>query len=774
MPRLIPFQQCIARPDDQDGNVYWLSTHLDNVYRWMKKWSDDHHIQAMLGLAGLCHDLTKAHIDWQQYIRKVGTKRPAHAPSGAFLFSYLAHQYLKSNGVWEHYRREWLWLLRDIADHHGTLDSLRDNHWIKEYEWKAIDLNGCVTFLQKYIPFLEFQEAELLSWVWEVEEYIDEVLDELDASYCEPNHQHWMRELQRWRHYTTALISGDRLDVKTIFPANISDEQRDQSINALQAYCLQNPSHPMSSVRQQAKEKIMEEWRHNNTSRFYTLDMPTGYGKTIASLHLALEMLDMYDYKKIIYVAPYLSIIEQTAKTIKEAMQQEVLEHHSLSMLKEAEERVPQHSLGIETWAHGIVCTSFQQWARAMFPKRAQHVLRRSFLEKSVIIIDEPQIFQPEGWNVFLMGLEAMAERYDLRVIFLSATMPPFHYGLSQPPISLTVKSSKAQDRYVVKRTEKMDERSAAMFLAECTSLSKAMILNTIEDAYRVYQKIEPLEANVYLLHGLMIPLHKQAVIKQIQSRLSEQLSTTVISTQIIEAGVDVSFETLIRANTILPSIVQAAGRVNRHLEKEKGTLWIMPFYRNGEKDTRHPIYNRFLTNLTDELLGEKDIWSETELNSVVQLYYEKMFLHNTYEATKRMIQEAYEGNWHKLSQYEPFGDDYLKLPLFINWDWGKYLKDLSPHVIKLMQRYKVETPIQIYERFQDKKWMKSLSFEERKRFMMLVHAFVVNVPIQHALKVANKEDFLQKRIPLLEDTDAYHPQFGLVLAFNEQFDSII
>lgn len=300
------------------------------------------------------------------------------------------------------------------------------------------------------------------------------------------------------------------------------------------------------------------------------------------------------------------------------------------------------------------------------------------------------------------------------------------------------------------------------------------MILNTIEDAYRVYQKIERLEANVYLLHGLMIPIHKQAVIKQIQSRLSKELSTTVISTQIIEAGVDVSFETLIRANTILPSIVQSAGRVNRHLEKEKGTIWIMPFYRNGEKDTRHPIYNRFLTNLTDELLTEKDIWSETELNSAVQLYYEKMFLHNSYEATKRMIQEAYEGNWQKLSQYEPFGDVCLKLPLFINWDWIEYSEDISHHVTKLMQRYKVETPIQIYERFQDKKWMTSLSFEERKRFMMLVHAFVINVPMQHALKIANKEDFLQKRIPLLKNKDAYHPQLGLIFTCNEQFDSII
>ncbi|GIW50253.1 MAG: CRISPR-associated helicase/endonuclease Cas3 [Anoxybacillus sp.] len=779
MSHLIPFSKCIARPNDQDRK-YPLENHLANVCEWMKNWTDDPHIKVLLILAGLCHDMTKAHIDWQKYIKGIGTKGPAHAPSGAFLFSYLAYQYLEKEKVWEKYCREWLWLLRDIADHHSHLHPLSDMNWVKQYEWAKIDVDGYVSFLNKYIPHLYVQKEQLSEWVWRVDEIVEEVLHELDTSYQESHYRYWMSEIQRWRHYTTALISGDRFDVKSICPAIISVWQRDESLVYLQKYCAKKNLHPMSSVRQQAKEKIIDEWRRNHSSRFYTVNMPTGYGKTIASLYLALEMLQTYDYKKIIYVAPYLSIIEQTAKTIEEALNQNVLQHHSLSMLKDDKKRLSladdedRLSLAIEAWANGIVCTSFQQWTRAMFPKRAQHALRRSFLEKSVIIIDEPQIFQPEGWNVFLLGLEAMVERYDLRVIFLSATMPPFQYGLSQPPISLSVQATEAHNRYKVKRTESMDEKQAAMFLSKCNSKSKAMILNTIEDAYRVYKEIKSLETNVYLLHGLMIPIHKQAVIKQIQYRLLEQLPTTVISTQIIEAGVDVSFETVVRANAILPSIVQAAGRVNRHLEKEKGLFWIMPFYRGGEMDTRHPIYDRFLTSITDEILMEKETWTEFELTSVVQKYYEKMFAHNTYEATKRMIQEAYEGNWNKLSEYEPFGKDYLRLPLFVDWDWEEYIQYVSPDVIRLMQHYDVHCPMEVYEKFQDQAWLKRLSFEERKRFMILVHAFVVNVPIKYALKVASKEQFLQKRIPLLEDTEAYHPKLGLTFSFDEQFDCII
>lgn len=775
MSRLVPFHQCIARPDDEEGTVYLLSSHLDNVGSEMEDWSDDPHIRMLLQLAGLCHDVTKAHTEWQRYIRKEKKKGPSHAPSSAFLFSYIAYQYLQGIGVWERYRREWLWLVRDIADHHGNLDSLQEYDWVKEYEWKKIDLKGCAQFLHKYVPFVELSMEQLSDWMWKVEELIEEVLDELDTSYKEVNDNQMMMELQRWRHYTTALIASDRLGVKSVLPGAFSTKDCEKSIFHLQRYCTEKSIHPMAMIRQRAKEEIIEKWRNNRSARFYSLEMPTGYGKTIASLHLALEMINEYNYRKIIYVAPYLSIIEQTAKTIKEAIQQEVLQHHSLSFIMEDEERVLQHSLGIETWSHKIVCTSFQQFARAIFPKRAQHVLRRTFLEKSIIIVDEPQIFQSEGWNVFLTGLEAVACLYDLRVIFLSATMPPFQYGLSSTPILLSSALTERQQRYIVKRTEKMDEHEAAVFLSACSSSCKAMILNTIEDAYRVYKAVKPIDSNAYLVHGLMIPLHKQSVIQQIKSRLADKLPITVVSTQILEAGVDVSFETVIRANAILPSLIQAAGRVNRHLENnQQGTLWILPFYRGGQKDTRQPIYSRFLTGLTDELTAKQETWLESEFQSLIVLYYEKMFSHNTYEAEKIMIQEAYEGQWNKLSQYEPFGHDYVKLPLFINWNWSTYVDYLPSYITKLMQKYDVGSPIDIYEKFQDKQWMNQLSFEERKRFISLVYSFVINVPVSYALKVANKEDFLQKRIPLLEDTDAYDQQLGLIFAFEDQFDTII
>src|SRR5690606_18656594 len=126
-------------------------------------------------------------------------------------------------------------------------------------------------------------------------------------------------------------------------------------------------------------------------------------------------------------------ILEQTSLTIQDAMKERALEHHSLAILDvEDKQRAEENQLAMEAWAHSIVCTSFNQFWKALFPIRAQDVLRRVFLKDSVVIVDEPQIFNPEVWNLFLCGLESLSDLFNLKVVFLSATMPPFSYGLSR------------------------------------------------------------------------------------------------------------------------------------------------------------------------------------------------------------------------------------------------------------------------------------------------------------------------------------------------------
>lgn len=775
MSNIKSFEECVARPQSP------LKNHLINVRVSMESFFQDYddELVQLIGLSGISHDIAKSNAEWQKYINDDKIKRgPTHSACGAFLFSYLGYHMLQEKNIWDKYCIYWLWLIRDIADHHGKLSHLSEDRWLKHYPWDKYDLVGIQDFIHeqycelKKVPF----NAEVLEdWIDEGGEVIEEVLDLLYIGYDTWEPLKLMNELQKWRMLTTSLIAGDRFDVRNVETNWIEKEQHIEYSNNITKFCEANQGDPLSKVRMEAQISIMEQLKQCSNQHFYTLDMPTGYGKTITALKIATKLGEKQGYRKILYVAPYLSILEQTSKTIEEAMGGRVLEHHSLAILDSGDnQRDDESELWMESWAHSIVCTSFNQFGKAIFPRRAQDVLRRAFLKDCIIIIDEPQIFNPDVWNLFLCGLESLSLILNLKVIFLSATMPPFEYGLLKEPTELKVKALPNYSRYKLYLENPKDENSLAKFLQENEAHSQAAILNTIEDAYRVYQNVEG--EHVYLLHGLMVPLHKNIIIEKIRLVLQNKESPLyLVSTQVIEAGVDVSFQHIARALPILPSIVQAAGRVNRHNEgNKKGIISVFPFYRFSEKDTRTYIYPKPLQKITDKLLYEQASWTEFELTTLVKKYYEEMFKQNTYETSLAYIKEAYQGDWERLSDFQPFKQDYLRLPIFVPWNPNKEEeKHLDDKFIFLQNKFQIEDSYEIYRRYSDSRYMSNLSFEDRKQFMILFHYHILNLPVKKALQVASKEDFLGYKIPILLDTYAYDHKIGLKAPF-EEYDNFI
>lgn len=589
---------------------------------------------------------------------------------------------------------------------------------------------------------------------------------------------------------TTALIASDRFHVTPTETTVFKKKDHTQNIKKIDEICHKNQDKPMSEVRSNAQESILKQLEQNSLHKIYTLEMPTGYGKTITAIKMATWLGEEQGYEKIIYVAPYLSILEQTSNVIEELLNIHVLEHHSLAIREEKREEVLNENdedglnsgqLTMESWANSIVCTSFHQWCKAIFPARAQDTLRMSFLKNSVVVIDEPQIFAAESWNVFLCGLESLIKSYDLKVIFLSATMPPFEYGLTKEmePVRLVVDPVKQIERYKVEQKGEMDEQGLAEYLLSRSERFQAAILNTITDAYLVYKNISLMAetANIKLLHGLLVPLHKLIEIKKIKEIQEKQGKEHlyVVSTQIIEAGVDLSFEHIVRALPILPSIVQAAGRVNRNFTQAMGCLTTVRFMRGGEKNTREYIYPKALIKLTDELLQKKEIWYESELLQLIENYYRKMFEHNSYEAGKQFIADAYEGNWPALGEFKPFSEDHFKLPVFVPWQESEgdrvYFADKFK---ELQKRFMLYSPGEIYERYMDREFYSRLSFHERKEFMILMNHYIVNVPAKLALSLVDKELYKQNKIPILLDEHEYDPVAGLAKRNCEGFEQFI
>ena len=664
---------------------------------------------------------------------------------------------------------------------------------MRQGQWDKMDLPGMAAFIQQVYPelrALDITVEALEQWSEELRDIYKDADDLLDVGHSAITLE-LMKQLSFWREMTTALIAGDRFHVTPTDAAGLSRDDHNRHDRFLDAFCQETDANSMAAIRNDAQRQIINQLKSNPASRVYTLEMPTGYGKTITALRIANWLGKEQGYEKIIYVAPYLSILEQTSGVIENVFKTSVLEHHSLAVLQEEqneaseeEGNLPSGQLIMESWAHPIVCTSFQQWSKALFPGRAQDTLRRAYLYNSVVIIDEPQIFAPASWNVFLCGLESLAELYNLRIIFLSATMPPFTYGLSKQslPSCLSVKPVEKIERYQVEQIGDMDEQIVADYLTNYLSgqhISQAAIFNTIADAYLVYKKLSKAVAasELKLLHGMMIPLHKRVEIEKIKQAAAGEKKQRlyVVSTQIIEAGVDLSFHHIMRALPTLPSIVQAAGRVNRNFSGALGILTLFLFLRNGEKNTRGSIYPPDLQKITDNLLQEKDIWLESELLELIKQYYKSMFEHNSYETSKQDIADAYEGNWPKLGQFKAFGEDYFKLPVFVPWQAEEADKVYFPErFVELQQRLQLFSAESIYQRYADREYYSAMTFQTRKEFMILMNHYVVNIPAKLAFSLVGRESYLNNRIPCLLNTTDYDATAGLAKRVMEGFDQFI
>ncbi|SFI00670.1 CRISPR-associated helicase Cas3 [Tindallia magadiensis] len=806
MPAVKPFAECIARPTD-DGKRYPLTSHLSGAAKtgltWLEK--EDKASQTLFQMAVLCHDAFKAQPEWQSYINRKtpGGEGPVHAPPGAYLFSYIGYHYLKQEKQWGRLCREWIRWIRDIADHHGTLknlDILEEGRWIKRFKEETLDFSGLEKFFHHQIPTLKnipINVSQLDIWRKKVRNHVEEVLENMDIGRSDWSSLQAMRELQHWRQKTMALIAGDRLEIQPVNSHWLGEKEHQRHVKEMESFCQKASHHPLAALRQKATESIMEQLEASQEQSMFTLEMPTGYGKTLTALRMASWLGENQGYKKIVYVAPYLSILEQTAKVIQDAMKADVLEHHSLAIMDETSQEESgsvngtyrNQRLATETWAHSIVCTTFQQFFRGMLPRKAQDVLRRAFLQDTVIIIDEPQIFNTDLWNVFLISLEAVSSMINGKIIFLSATMPAFHYGLTQEPKKLSFKTKEQPDRFTLRILRNpMREEELVEHCLEGNQKTQCLIVNTIRDAYYLYEilqeknqeKNEEESSELYLVHGLMTPLHKKMIIEKIRKRLKAKSVSRmiVVSTQVLEAGVDVSFQRVIRAKTIMPSIVQAAGRVNRHNEMGKdkqGSLEVVTLLRNGEKDTSTAIYPRSLLRITDALLEEKDGWRESEVDNLIKSYYDEMFRENTYEQSLQYIRDAVEGRWEKLGSLEVFSQHYHTLSIFVPWDPEEEDRQyLPPAFIQLQQRFGINSAEEVYAHYSDWNFIKKKSYEDRKAFMVLFHYYVISVSMKDALKHVPREDFLQGKTPMLFSEDSYHPHTGLTSHFEEDHNKFL
>jgi CRISPR-associated endonuclease/helicase Cas3 len=315
----------------------------------------------------------------------------------------------------------------------------------------------------------------------------------------------------------------------------------------------------------------------------FSLTVPTGGGKTLSSMAFALHHAATTGQRRVIYAIPYTSIIEQTADQFREIFGNAVVEHHSNLDVTDAERETAHSRLACENWDAPVIVTTNVQFFESLFASRTSRCRKLHNIAGSVVVLDEAQLLPPEFLRPILKALDELRKNYSVTVVLCTATQPALgphrssgftFEGLEgireimEDPRSLFDRLKRVEIKLPDSIHEPLTWEELAAELAQLPSV--LCIVNRRDDC-RVLWSLMP--KDTFHLSALMCGAHRSDRIAEIKARLAAGLPTRVISTQLVEAGVDLDFPAVYRAVAGLDSIAQAAGRCNREGLLQKGTL---------------------------------------------------------------------------------------------------------------------------------------------------------------------------------------------------------
>ena len=505
-----------------------------------------------------------------------------------------------------------------IASHHGAglIDCLDDEGnvvWQKRFnkDDSLTHLSECLQNADESV----LQQAEGLA----DKALLVQMLAPLKAVLMLPEAQagHQIKEFYLGcftRFLFSCLIDADRINSADFERENQKEIRRlpekpdwQAAINKLEARLAQfERRYPIDEIRRQIADDCLQ--RAADAQGIYTLTVPTGGGKTLASLRHAVHHAQTHGLERIIYIIPYTSIIDQNAEAVRDILGDEwVLEHHSNL---DPEKQTWQNKLLSENWNKPIVFTTMVQFLDAWFGGGTRGARHIHPMANSVLIFDEIQTLPVKCVHLFCNALNWLVQFGGSSAVLCTATQPLLSAcgvdefpeykralvkarGLLQlAPNAEIMGKNQALDklfadlsRVEIKFNEKaggwsVDDAGAFLLTQFQTALSCLFIVNTKKWAKDLYQYCQqqnvPSEA-LFHLSTNQCAAHRKALFARMKQRLEKKLPVVCISTQLIEAGVDISMACVIRALGGLDSIAQAAGRCNRHGENAgKGWVWVL------------------------------------------------------------------------------------------------------------------------------------------------------------------------------------------------------
>ena len=609
-----------SRKGEDKSKWQLLKTHLDNTADLAEKFGADAGISELARAAALMHDLGKYSKAFQRRLEGSGRKVD-HATAGARM---VMEVFNKTE------LEKWLatMLAYTIAAHHTALpDYGRVNY-----------VDGDGTLLARLDPAKKKLE-DFSAYKTE----IDPASLVVKSRSVKTSNQGFSLAFMTRLLYS-ALVDADFQETETFMQGekprggHASIEELCGTFNAAMQK-FDNPQGDINKKRTETLKACME--KADSEQGFFTLSIPTGGGKTLASMAFALNHAVMHGLKRVIYVIPFTSIIEQNAAVFKEHLGEEnVLEHHSNFDWKkgnkpdtesaddETKDALDKLKLASENWDIPIVVTTNVQFFESLFANKSSRCRKLHNLAKSVIIFDEAQMLPREYLDPCMLAVKELVHNYGASAVFCTATQPALDRRLQG--VSFTELAPDPQalfDFYKRVQVTNIGKTPDADLIERIKTHPQALcIVNTRRHAKGLFDQLD--SKGSFHLSTLMCPTHRKEVLSEVRKRLKSSQPCRVISTQVMEAGIDVDFPVGFRALAGLDSIIQAAGRVNREMKQSVSDVFVFdpetPFIK------KTPVFIKQGAAVAESIL--RDFAGRSDSKEAIESYFN--FLYNIQSPT--------------------------------------------------------------------------------------------------------------------------------------------
>jgi len=543
--------------------IHSLNEHLEGTAKYAEEFGSVFGLGKIAKIAALVHDYGKGSVAFQKKIAGQSGYDPEahinpnvdHSTAGA---QFLLNKYGFMGRV----------LGYAIAGHHGGIPNGLD------------ETNSCL-------------ENRLKKTVEDYKQHIPDIkLPELEVKDFIPAKHHESQQPQiplLIRMIYSCLVDADFLDTEA-FMTPAQAEQRNATRDSLQTLQAKLDVYIKgfkcdSSINKRRADIL--KWCRDaakNETGLFSLTVPTGGGKTLSSMAFALDHAIYNNLKRVIYVIPYTSIIAQNAEVFRDIFgETNVLEHH---YNLEPEKETPLNRLSAQNWDSPIVVTTNVRFFESFYSNKSSSCRKLHNIADSVIIFDEAQMFPPEYLRPSLAIIRELVRSYGCSAILCTATQPTLSdtslmgmeslqnvHEIIPEPKRLYNDFKRVQIRIIDKKHNHDD---IALKMAELKQV--LTIVNTRKEARKIMETLSeliPNENSCFHLSTMMCPEHRKYTIQTIRKRIEDKLACRVVSTQLIEAGVDIDFPVVYRAVAGLDSIAQAAGRCNRNGLLDYGEVFV-------------------------------------------------------------------------------------------------------------------------------------------------------------------------------------------------------